>query len=327
LVPLLAALNAMPSQAGVPIEERRRRAAEAREKGSPYQDLMETPPEVADIHEERVPVGDGSETIGVRIYRSQGALDHGAPGALVVYHGGGWIGGSIGDSDSRSRTIAAETEVVVVNVDYRLAPEHQFPTPVEDAYDALTWTAAQAERLGFDARSLGVEGESAGGNLAGAVALMARDRGGPTLSLQILEIPALDLTLASPSVEKYGRGHILDKDELHWCVGVYLGEHDARDPRASPIWADSVAGLPPAVILTSECDPICDDGRRYAERLAGAEVPVVFKEFAGHVHGSHSLTAFLPSARDWRSVVVESVREHLVSGGQRPHAALATEAN
>jgi len=201
--------------------------------------------------------------------------------------------------------------VVVINVGYRLAPEFPFPTGVMDAYAALEWTVTQADRLGFDPERVGVGGESAGGNLAAAVSLLARDRGGPPLRLQLLEIPGLDLTLGSPSVAKYGAGYVLPIDELRWCVANYLGDHDPADPLASPLLAPDLTGLPPAVILTAECDPLADDGRRYADRLTDAGVAVSFVEHAGHVHGSHALTALLPSARAWRDEVIEAVRGHL----------------
>ena len=307
IAPLLAALNAQPRPAWNSVADRRAEMAARSANGNPYTALVDPPPDVADVHEETIPVSEPPGEIDARIYRN---ADRSAA-ALVVLHGGGWWSGSPADSDTRSRIIAAAADVVVINVGYRLAPEFPFPTAVMDAYAALEWAVTQADRLGFDPEHVGVAGESAGANLAAAVSLLARDRGGPTLGLQLLEIPGLDLTLGSPSVATYGTGYILPIDELRWCVGNYVGDRDATDPLASPLLAADVSGLPPAVILTAEYDPLADDGRRYADRLAAAGVAVTFVEHAGHVHGSHTLTALLPSARIWRDEVIEAVRKHL----------------
>jgi acetyl esterase len=254
--------------------------------------------------------------IAVRIYRD----DWSPPprGALVVYHGGGWCLNSMDDSDVRCRTFAAHAGVVVVNVEYRLAPEHPFPTPLEDCYRALVWTVENAGRLGIDPTRIAVGGDSAGANLAAAVCLLARDRGGPAIRFQLLEIPGLDLTLTSPSVEHYPTGYILEVEEVRWCVRTYLAGREPTDPLASPLLAEDLSGLPPAYIAAAECDPLCDDGRRYAERLAAAGVPVTHREYAGQVHGSHALTALLPTARAWRDDVVAAVRQHLTEPAAAP---------
>ncbi|HUC05987.1 MAG TPA: alpha/beta hydrolase [Acidimicrobiales bacterium] len=320
LAPLLAELNKRPKQTGLSAQERRRLAAEARQNGNPYEAFVEAAPPVADEHEESIPVSDGT-SIRALVYRSERACARGAAGALMAYHGGGWVGGTPDESQQRARLLAAAADVVVVNVDYRLAPEHPFPTPVQDAYDALVWTAAQSGRLAFDQHRIGVSGESAGANLAAAVALMARAHGGPDLCLQVLEIPGLDLTLSSPSVERFRNGFVLDYEELVWCMDLYMNGHDPRDPLASPVFAPDVSGLPPAVILTAECDPLTDDGRRYAELLRTAGVPVLHREFAGHLHGSHGLTALLPSAREWQSVLIDAVCDAFRAGAPDPVAA------
>jgi acetyl esterase len=307
IAPMVAALADRPAQPLLDASELRRQAAAAATKGSPYAQFVEEEPEIADVHDEVIPVTDPPGEIAVRIYRPSPA----SGGALMMYHGGGWCMGSYVDSDRRCRAIAAGAGAMVLSVDYRLAPEFPFPTPAEDAYQALLWTANQADRLGFDAARLGVAGESAGGNLAAAVCLLARERGGPALRLQVLEIPGLDLTLSSPSVATYGEGYILPRKELRFAVETYLGGHDPADQIASPLCATDLTGLPPAVILTAECDTVADDGRRYAQRLTDAGVPVTFREFEGHVHGSHILTKLMPSARQWRDTVVAAVRGHL----------------
>jgi acetyl esterase len=135
--------------------------------------------------------------------------------------------------------------------------------------------------------------------------------------LQVLEIPGLDLTMSSPSVDTYGRGFILDRDELRWCVEIYLGDHDPKDPLASPVWATDLTGLPPATILTAECDPLTDDGSRYATALAQAGVSVRHQQFAGHVHGSHTLTNLLPTARTWREALLDAIGDNLHAAASR----------
>lgn len=318
LVPMLEAENARQR----PVLQRpedafalRQEIAERKADGDPVAAFIQAPPDVAVVHDEAVPVDRPPGEITVRIYRDERPSNGrtAAPrGALVVYHGGGWCLGSLDETDNRCRTIAASAGVVVVNVGYRLAPEHQFPTPLEDCYRALVWTVEQADRLGFDASRIGVAGESAGANLAAAVALLARERGGPALRLQLLEIPGLDLTLSSRSVAEYGSGYVLAADDIRWCVETYLGSHDAADPLASPLLAADLSGLPPAFIASAECDPLADDGRRYAQRLVDSGVPVTFRQYDGHVHGSQALTALLPTARTWRDAVVAAVREHLM---------------
>jgi acetyl esterase len=193
--------------------------------------------------------------------------------------------------------------------------------PGEDCYQAHAWTAEHADRLGIDPTRIGVAGDSAGANLAAAVTLLARDRGGPPIRFQLLEIPGLDLTLSSPSVERYPTGHILEVDDVRWCVKTYMAGHDPADPLASPLLAEDLSGLPPAYIACAECDPLSDDGRRYAERLAASGVPATHREYEGQVHASFALTALLPVAREWRDDVVAAVREHLAEPAAEPAAA------
>lgn len=308
LVPLLEALAARPKPAFVDAADRRRQNAEARATaGDVYTKFVEPITVPALTSEETVPVTQGE--IRVQIYRPAGAAR--PLGGLVHYHGGGWWSGDLDEPDPRCHALAVGARIVVVDVEYRLAPEHPFPIPLEDCYEALTWTVANAERLGINPERIGVSGESAGGNLAAAVALLARDRGGPTLSLQLLEIPALDLRLSSPSAHTYAAGPVLPRDEVLWCVEQYLGDHDRTDPLASPLLADDLSGLPPAFITAAECDPLADDASGYARRLAAAGVAVEHKEYAGHVHGSQGLTKLMPTAREWRDSVVAAAWEHL----------------
>ncbi|MFI6323018.1 alpha/beta hydrolase [Nonomuraea sp. NPDC050556] len=294
IAPLLKVVNERPRPEWTGDAAERRRQF-AQRPDNPYASFAEVEPET-DIQVEG----------NVRIYPTPGAR-----GALVFFHGGGWWLGSAADSDMRCRAFAARAGVTVFSVDYRLAPEHPFPTALEDCYQALTWAVDQADRFGFDPELVAVAGESAGGNLAAAVALLARERGGPSLKLQLLEIPALDLTLSSPSIERYAKGYVLSAEDLRWCVEQYMKGHDPADPLVSPLLAEDLTGLPPAYIAVAEFDPLVDDGHRYAERLKEAGVPVTLRVFEGQVHGSQSLTALLPAAREWRDSVVGAVREHL----------------
>ncbi len=316
LVPVLEAYNAAPR----PVLQRpedayalRAAIAAAKATGDPMDRYKDAAPDVS-VEADAIAVNAPPAEIPLQIYRDAGAT-HGSDarprGALVVYHGGGWCLGSIEDSDRRCRTYASQTGVLVVNVGYRLAPEHPFPTPLEDCYQALVWTAEHAHQLGIDPDRIGVAGDSAGANLAAAVCLLARDRGGPPVCFQLLEIPGLDLTLSSPSVERYPTGYMLEAEDIRWCVRTYLAGHDASDPLASPLLAEDLRGLPPAYIACAECDPLADDGRRYAERLAAHGVAVKHREYEGQIHASHALTALLPTARAWRDDVVAAVREHL----------------
>ena len=319
LVPLLEAQNAEPRPTLEGPEDAfalRAEIAKRKAAGDPVAAFIQPGPDVS-IEDAVIAVDHPPGEIAVRIYRD-GDNAQEARGGLVVYHGGGWCLNSMDDSDNRCRTFAAHAGVIVVNVEYRLAPEHPFPTPVEDCYEALAWTAEHAEQLGIDPARIGVTGDSAGANLAAAVTLLARDRGGPRVRFQLLEIPGLDLTLSSPSVERYPTGFILEVDEVRWCVRTYLDEHDPANPLASPLLADDLAGLPPAYIACAECDPLADDGRRYAERLRAAGVPVTHREYSGQVHMSFALTALLPTAREWRDDVVAAVREHLTESAAEP---------
>ncbi|MFI6818827.1 alpha/beta hydrolase [Nonomuraea sp. NPDC050328] len=303
IAPLVAMIHAAPPAPQDAVRRRRLNAARKAAGETAYADYVQEEPEVAEIVEEKIKVSGPDGEITVRVYRPDGP----PAGAMVQLHGGGWVMGTLDDADRRSRAVAAGAGVVVVNVDYRLAPEHPFPIPAEDCYRALEWVAEQAGRFGYDPERIAVGGESAGGNLSAAVCLLAKERGGPMPVLQVLEIPALDLTRASSTVETYAVGHVLTKAELVWVIDTYLDGQDPTHPIASPLHAPDLTGLPPALIVSAECDPVAGDARRYAARLAAAGVPVTFREFEGHVHGSHLLTGLLPSAREWRSLVVDAV--------------------
>ncbi|MEV4954078.1 alpha/beta hydrolase [Paenarthrobacter nitroguajacolicus] len=271
--------------------------------------VAEEPLDVASVDTALVPV-DGGE-IEVRIYQPT------APGphpVHVFYHGGGWMAGTIEEAfvDNVCRERTALAGYVTVAVEYRLAPEFKFPIPLEDSYAALLWAVAHAADYDGDPGNVTIGGGSAGGNLSAAIALKARDENGPKISFQILEVPALDLTLSSPSVEQYSGGQYpLPKAEIDLCVGAYLrSPEDTTNPYVSPLLADDVSGLPPALIISSELDPLQMDGSRYAQRLRDAGVPVTFFLGEGHVHGSSQFTKLLPEAAAWRDQVIGALKAH-----------------
>jgi len=262
-------------------------------------------PEVAGIADHPVPVPDGE--IAVRIYTPFG------PGpfpAHLFLHGGGFWLGTLDQFDARCCETAQSAGCVVAAVGYRLAPRYKFPTAPEDCYAALRWLVDNAAALGVDERRVSVGGVSAGGNLAAVVALMARDRGGPPLVFQVLEVPVTDLTLSFPSITENGEGYLLTKESCARYVELYLADPtQATHPYASPHFADDLSRLPPALVLTAEFDPVRDEGEAYARRLEAAGVAVTLVRMKGHIHGSMAFTELLPSAREHRELLHVSLRE------------------
>ena len=245
-----------------------------------------TPPaigEVKELHAEGIPA---------RLYRPQGVSASTALPALIYFHGGGWVIGDLETHDVLCRQLTAEAGISVVNVDYRLAPEHKFPAAVDDAWAATRWVAQHAAELGIDAGRLAVGGDSAGGNLAAVVALLARDHGGPALALQLLTYPVTDVAAESPSYTEFADGFLLTRDSMRWFIAHYLrGTQDALDWKASPLRAPSLAGVAPALIVTAGFDPLRDEGDAYARRLREAGVRVDVICYGGMIHG------FVPMGR------------------------------
>lgn len=217
--------------------------------------------------------------------------------ALVFFHGGGWVIGDLDTHDVACRKLAHEGALILVAVDYRLAPEHKFPAAVEDAIAATRWIAANAAELGIDASRLSVGGDSAGGNLAAVVALAAREDNGPALAGQALIYPATDFAMSHPSHSEPETSVLLTHSVVRWFRDHYLtGAADAGDWRASPARAESLSGLPPAFVLTAGADPLRDEGEAYAKRLEAAGVPVTHRRFPGQFHGFFTMGKFLPQA-------------------------------
>ena len=219
--------------------------------------------------------------IAVRVYRRPGSGRAQARPLIVYFHGGGFVLGELRMGDWLCSQVARNVGAVVVSVDYRLAPRHRFPAAVDDCYAALLWAAENATSLGAGG-PVGIMGESAGGNLSAVVCLLARDRGGPAISHQVLIYPATDMTSVPPA--KANTPFLTDA-EMHAYREHYLAGADASDPRLSPLLAEDHSKLPPALIQVGEHDPLRDGGVRYAETLRAAGVPVRLTEYVGMPHG------------------------------------------
>lgn len=228
---------------------------------------------------------------------------------LVVYfHGGGFCFGAAHLSEWWCTTLAHEAEVVIVSVEYRLAPEHRYPVPVEDGYAASRWVADNAADVGGDAAELTVMGEDAGGNLAAAVALMARDRGGPAIARQVLIYPVVDLAGHYASEDENARAPVLSAADLRVACDRYASAAQQSDPYASPLRAESHADLPPALIQTAHHDPVRDQGRAYAEVLRRAGVPVTLTDYVDALHGYVSMPTLVPASHQALAEVVNVLR-------------------
>ena len=234
------------------------------------------------VEDEEVEMRDGTK-IPVRVYYP--SKEKNLP-LVVFYHGGGFVTRSIDSHDKPCRRLAKSLQAVVVSVGYRLAPEYKFPYPGNDSYDATVWAAANAERFGANPERIIVAGDSAGGNLATVVAIMARDMGGPPIAAQVLIYPTTDARLCHPSIETYGGKYFLTKDLINWFVDNYKSsDADIVNPLMSPFLQPDLSNLPPAFVCTAEYDPLKDEGEAYAKRLEEAGNEVIFKEYSGVIHG------------------------------------------
>lgn len=234
---------------------------------------------------------------------------------VLNFHGGGFALGNARQGDWICTTVAADLDAVVVSVDYRLAPTHRFPAAVEDCYDALVWTAAHADELGGDPDRIGVMGDSAGGNLAAVVAIMAREEGGPTVRHQALVYPATDLTDGLRATESYKsntRGIVLSNADMEVFHGHYVTDGaDSSDWRLSPLHAPDLSGLPPAVVVVAGLDPLHDVGVQYAEALVAAGGHARVEDFHVMPHGFLSFPYFSQGARPAMAAIVTSQRQAL----------------
>jgi acetyl esterase len=238
-------------------------------------------PVLAKIENLNVTRPDGTE-MPVRIYVPEGTK----PFPVCLYfHGGGWVLNSINTHDDLVRRLAAAAGCVFVNVEYRLAPEHPYPAAIEDAYTALSWVHEHATEIGCDANRIAVSGDSAGGNLAAVVCLMSRDRSGPPIAFQVLIYPITDCDFERPSYHANGEGYFLTRNEMLWFWNHYVTSPEQMlEPYASPLRAESLQNIPPALILTAEYDPLVDEGEAYAEALREAGVNVTLQRYEGMIH-------------------------------------------
>jgi acetyl esterase len=267
-----------------------------------------TPAPIAKAENVVIP-GPGGD-VPVRIYWPNAK---GPRSAFIYFHGGGHVFGDLDTHDVIARNLCGGADVVVVAVDYRLAPEHKFPAAVEDAWAAYAWVREQGASLGIDPSRLAVGGDSAGGNLAAVVAIIARDAGHVDIKLQVLIYPVTDYKLGSDSYNRFGEGYgVLTSGAMRWFHEHYLrGAGDADDWRASPIKAQSLANLPPALIIAAQCDVLCDEGVDYAEALRAEGTKVERKEYAGMIHGFFGMTPAIDDAVRAQSDVSNALRSAL----------------
>ena len=252
------------------------------------------PAPVGAVEDRSIP-GPGGD-LPIRIYRPK--LDAPTLPALVYFHGGGHVIGNLDTHDAVARNLCNGGGCIVVSVDYRLAPEHKFPAAAEDAFAALGWCAAHGAEVGIDPRRLAVGGDSAGGNLAAVAALMARDAGGPATRLQVLVYPVTDYACDTVSYRTYSYGYgMLEARSMRWFRDHYLrDETDRLDWRAAPLRASDLSGLPPALVLTAQCDVLHDEGEAYAQRLRSAGVEVDHRDIPGMIHGFFAMAPAIDGA-------------------------------
>jgi len=253
-------------------------------------------PEMASVEDVAAPVP-------MRVYRPSPD----AGGVVLWVHGGGWALGRVDEHEAFCRHLARAVDATVVSVDYRLAPEHPFPAGLDDCWAALQWAA----RLP-DGNRLAVAGDSAGGNLAAALALRARDADGPPLRYQLLVYPALDSLMTFPSIEENGHGYFLYAEDDRWFWEHYGAGHDPKDALLSPYYAADLSRLPPAYVVTAEYDPLRDEGEAYAARLADAGVPVTLRRWDGQMHAFFTMVGFYPAAEPALLAAAAELRHHLV---------------
>ncbi len=260
-----------------------------------FANMVPNPEPMAEVRNFTVPGPAGR--LPVRLYKPEGAGL--LPPLVVFFHGGGWVIGTIESHDPTCRALASASGCAVASVEYRLAPETSFPAAPEDCYAATRWLAENASELGVDGSRLAVAGDSAGGNLAAVVALMARQEGGPEISYQVLIYPAVDVAGDYPSRTENAEGYFLTGRAMEWFYDHYLqDETHAREPLASPILAEDHSGLPPAIVITAGYDPLRDEGEAYAQKLSDAGVDVKVNRYEGEIHGFASMIGALDEARD-----------------------------
>lgn len=289
---------------------------EARNRPMPWKKPV-TGAEVAHVYDETIPVQDGNGS------SSEGSLTEGSltvrvlqphgtrRGVIVYYHGGGWVLGTLDDYEALGRNLAAQTHCTVLLVDYRLAPEYRFPAAVEDAYAALLW-AAKAGLSDDPDMPLIVAGDSAGGNLAAVAARRARNEHHPEVGLQVLVYPVIDANFARPSYVNPDNQLLLTREGMQWFWEHYVPDAATRKhPDASPLHAQSLADLPPALVITAEYDVLRDEGEAYAERLRTSGVPVTLTRYPGQIHGFFAMIDMVPAQAQAFREVTDTINHYL----------------
>lgn len=276
---------------------------------------MDAPKEPVAKREERTIPGPAGE-IPVRIYWPEDPSTAAARPILLLFHGGGWAIGDMDTHENMCRIYCNAADLIVINVDYRLAPEHKFPIGVEDCYAALAWAAEHAQEIGGDPKRIAVTGDSAGGNLSAAICQMAKARGGPTIAFQALTYPAVDSRDEAidiyPSRKDFAEGYFLTRGDMDWLHDMYFNTpEEALDIRSSPMLAQDLTGLPPALVVTAGFDPLRDEGKAYADRLAEAGVPVEYKCFETTIHGFYSFSGALDAGREGLALTADRLAQAL----------------
>ncbi|AXF55681.1 alpha/beta hydrolase [Salicibibacter kimchii] len=244
--------------------------------------------------------------IPIRIYNP---FTEGTHPALIFYHGGGWVVGSIETHDPLCRSLANLAQCIVISVDYRLAPEHTFPKAVEDAYAAVEWIANNGADIHVDTDQIAVGGDSAGGNLATVTSMIAKEKEGPDLSYQVLFYPSTGAGIPSESQRENGEGYFLTTAMMTWFAGKYFATFDdLQNPYAVPLQAEDLSGLPPALVITAEFDPLRDEGKTYADELDKAGVDVLYTCYDGMIHGFVSMDAFISKGTEAIEQAAEALR-------------------
>lgn len=270
----------------------------------------------SEIKERReVLVAGPAGAIPVRIYWPEVNEEKKLP-MLLLYHGGGFALGDLDTHENMARYYCRHAEVIVISVDYRLAPEHKFPIGVEDCYAALCWAATNAREFNGDAERLCVSGDSAGGNLSAVMCQLAKSRKGPKIAYQVLSYPAvtMDMNADYPSRAEFGGGgYFLSKNDMRWLNEMYFANPDVetKDLRCSPIMAEDVSDLPPALVITAGFDPLRDEGKHYADRLQAAAVQVEYVCFESTIHGFMSFSGVLDAGKEALALVARTLQDKL----------------
>jgi acetyl esterase len=294
LLDRVRAYPSTPINRGTPDQARRSHAGSVAWVSAPAEP-------VAEVHERVAPTG-----VPVRLYVPE---RHDRAGTLLFFHGGGWVVGTLDTFDATCRTLANRSGMTVVSVDYRLAPEHRYPAALDDCLGVAEWVAGGGLSPLADAGPLVVAGDSAGGNLAAAVTIRARDLRAPVIAAQVLIYPITDATMSSVSYREFGDSYYLSAADMAWYWHMYLDVlPDKLDGGFSPLHEPNLSGLPPALLLTAECDPLRDEGEAYARRLQQDGVGVVLRRAEGMVHGFIRFTAVCDSADGALSSIGDYVR-------------------